>query len=112
MRCRLLRIAQEYNHINEIIGYLSCHLLLTAQVPRQKFMYIKIRNLLYKTPRGACRIERMLREDALISYAEILHKLLLGIMCYKTNLHDNTLSFFIFSMSAMTSVYCVIYRSM
>ena len=81
-------IPQENNQIDLIMLYLSTYLLLSSQMTGEKFVYVKIRNFLDQPSRSSGGIEVVLCKYTLISYAEILHKLLLSIVCYQRYVHE------------------------
>ena len=88
MRLGTERISQENNEIDLIVLYLSAYLLLSTQVTCEIFVYIQISDFLYESAGRTRSIEIVLAEYTPVSYAEILHKLLLSIVCHQCYIHE------------------------
>ena len=84
------RISEEHHEINVIVLDLSPHLLFPAEMARQKFVYIEIRNFLDQFSCGACCIKGVFAEDPLIGNTEVLHELFFGIVRDQSDIHCHT----------------------
>ena len=83
MRFGCQRVPQEDNQINLILLDLCADLLLPAQMSGQVLMNIQIGYFFNQTACCAGRIKCVAAQDSAVGDAEILHKLLLRIMCYQ-----------------------------